>query len=384
MDSNRYIDLLERFANNSLTSQEFVELKLYFNTNNEDILKSCIEDALYNQSLVGLSDKTKADDLFEKIIHKARQTESFEVKKTRQWLAAAVVALAVSVGGVYFAIGYNTSSDNVTTLSPEKDILPGRKKAVLTLANGSKVILDDSEKGLVAKEGNTEVMRQGGRISYLGLSKPKSSVIYNTISTPNGGMYELELSDGTKVWLDAASTLKYPVSFVGNERKVELTGEAYFEVVHNKKMPFKVVANNTTIEDIGTRFNINAYQDETSVKTTLVEGAIKVSVGNTSQLLTPGQMVSVNNSTLSLSDADIEQEIAWKNGYFIFNKADIKTVMQQFSRWYDVDISYEGTVPNNLFVGQIKREETLLGALKILELSGMHFRVEGRKVIVLE
>lgn len=384
MQINHYANLLERYANNILTLDEFIELKQYFNTSDEVVLKSSIYNALRDQSFTDYSDASKADELFGNIIYSAKQTESFVKRKRRVWFAAAaVIAVIVSVGSLYYST-IGTSKDNIATLTPEKDILPGRNKAVLTLGNGAKVVLDNASNGVVAKEGSVNLIKQGGELSYLSFSKPATSVSYNTVSTPNGGMYKLVLSDGTKVWLGAASSLKYPASFAGSERKVELTGEAYFEVFHNSKMPFSVVANKVTVEDIGTHFNINAYPEESAIKTTLVEGAVKVSSGNLAELLVPGKMASFHNDAFTLTDADVEQDIAWKNGYFIFNKTGVEAMMRQLSRWYDVTVGYEGKVTDNVFVGQIKREETLVGALKILELSGMHFRIEGRQLIVLE
>ncbi len=384
MQINHYANLLERYANNILTLDEFIELKQYFNTSDEVVLKSSIYNALRDQSFTDYSDASKADELFGNIIYSAKQTESFVKRKRRVWFAAAaVIAVIVSVGSLYYST-IGTSKDNIATLTPEKDILPGRNKAVLTLGNGAKVVLDNASNGVVAKEGSVNLIKQGGELSYLSFSKPATSVSYNTVSTPNGGMYKLVLSDGTKVWLGAASSLKYPASFAGSERKVELTGEAYFEVFHNSKMPFSVVANKVTVEDIGTHFNINAYPEESAIKTTLVEGAVKVSSGNLAELLVPGKMASFHNDAFTLTDADVEQDLAWKNGYFIFNKTGVEAMMRQLSRWYDVTVSYEGKVTDNVFVGQIKREETLVGALKILELSGMHFRIEGRQLIVLE
>jgi len=385
MVDNRYLELLEGYTNNTLTPRELEELKLLWKTNNTDTLNVGLEKSLNNPTFNGLSDDAKAEEIFNKVMSTAKQVESFAVKKKRGWFAAAaVIAFSISTGGLYLAVSSKASADNIATLAPNKDIQPGNNKAVLTLANGTKLMLNDSLNGIVAKEGSIQLVKNGGELSYKSLDKATNSISYNTISTPRGGMYELVLADGTKVWLDAASSLKYPASFVGNERRVELTGEAYFEVAHNKKMPFRVVVNQMTVEVLGTHFNINAYTEEAAAKTTLIEGAVKVSANNATEFLTPGKMASYKNASIAVADANIEEELAWKNGYFIFNKAGIATIMRQLSRWYDVEVSYEGTVPQNEFVGQIKREETLVGALKILELSGMHFRIEGRKVIVLE
>ena len=385
MSQDRYLVLLECYANNTLTQQELEELKQYWRVNNSDAIKVSIDNAFHNNAITGLADQTKAKEIFEKVMFSAKQSEGFKSKKKIIWFAAAaVIAFSISMGGLYLAVGNKAIADNIATLSPEKDILPGNNKAILTLSSGTKVLLSDSIKGVVAKEGTTELIKAGGELSYVSDARSAENINYNTISTPRGGTYELVLADGTKVWLDAASSLKYPTSFVGEERKVELNGEAYFEVAHNRKMPFRVVVNKMTVEVLGTHFNVSAYTDEASAKTTLIEGSVKVSTNNITQLLTPGKMASFEKEAFTISDANIEQELAWKNGYFIFNKAGIETIMRQLSRWYDVDVTFEGRLPNNEFVGQIKREETLVGALKILELSGLHFRVEGRKVIVLE
>jgi len=385
MLDNRYLELLQCYANNSITVEELEELKYYWGTNDTETLKVSIDQAFRNKTLTGFSNNAKADEIFDSVIAAAKQSERFVIKKKRVWFAAAaVLAMSISILGLYLAIGHKTIDDNVATLSPEKDILPGKNKAVLTLANGTKVLLNDSLKGLVAKEGNVSLVKESGELSYVSADKSAAAISYNTVATPRGGMYELILADGTKVWLDAASTLKYPASFVGNERKVELTGEAYFEVTHNKKMPFRVVTNEMTVEVLGTHFNVSAYADEAAIKTTLIEGSVKVSANNATETLVPGRMASYQHASFSVSDANVEEELAWKNGYFIFNKAGVAAIMRQISRWYDVDVSYEGAVPENVFVGQIKREETLVGVLKILELSGMHFRIEGKKVIVLE
>ena len=385
MSDSRYLEILECYADNTLTTSELEELKRFWMTDDTDTLKVSIASAFERKVYSGLSDNSRADEMFNDIMSSAKQTESFVVRKKRVWFAAAAVAaFMISIGGLYLALGYHVSTDNISTLSPAKDILPGSNRAVLTLANGSKVLLNDALKGVVAKEGGVSLVKKGDELSYISDNKSARELNYNTVSTPRGGMYELVLSDGTKVWLNAASSLKYPTTFNGNERKVVLTGEAYFEVAHNKNMPFRVLAKDMSVEVLGTHFNVNDYDEEAFAKTTLIEGSVKIAANNATTILTPGKAAaSYQDGRMTVENADVEQELAWKNGYFIFNKAGIVTIMRQLSRWYDVDVSYAGAVPDNVFVGQIRREETLVGALKILELSGMHFRIEGRRVIVL-
>ncbi len=385
MSDNRYLEILECYADNTLTLSELEELKRFWMTEDTDTLKVSIASAFERKVYSGLSDNSKADEIFDNIMSSANQAEGFVIRKKRIWFAAAAVAaFIISFGGLFLALDYHITTDNISTLSPEKDILPGNSRAILTLANGSKVLLNDALKGTVAKEGNVSLVKKGGELSYIADNKPAGGLNYNSVSTPKGGMYEIVLSDGTKVWLNAASSLKYPTTFTGNERKVELTGEAYFEVAHNKKMPFRVAAKEMSVEVLGTHFNVNTYEDDAVAKTTLIEGSVKIVANNLTTLLTPGKVASYQHGRMTVEDAEVEQEMAWKNGYFIFNKAGIIAIMRQLSRWYDVDVSYAGTIPDNVFVGQIKREETLVGALKILELSGIHFRIEGRKVIVMQ
>jgi ferric-dicitrate binding protein FerR (iron transport regulator) len=210
--------------------------------------------------------------------------------------------------------------------------------------------------------------------------------LYNTISTPKGGQYQVTLSDGSKVWLNAASSLRFPATFSGKERKVELTGEGYFEVAHNKKMPFHVTVNDLDVEVLGTHFNINAYADESAIKTTLLEGSVKVVKGNETKIIEPGEQASVTTSEDEINvkqQVDLEQVVAWKNGIFQFERADIESVMRQISRWYDIDVDYHGRVSEH-FGGTISRDVNISDVLKMLEMTGgVNFKIDGKKVIVM-
>ena len=302
-------------------------------------------------------------------------------KTRRLWprIAAAASILIVCSAGLYF---YRHKTQPATTQIAKNDIAPGSNKAILTLAGGQKIILNDAKNGTLARQGGATINKiADGALAYAATQKD-TAMAYNTLSTPRGGQHQLTLSDGTKVWLNAASSITYPVSFAGNERKVSVTGEAYFEVVHNAKMPFRVTVDGQTIEDIGTHFNINAYGDEPAVTTTLIEGAIKLSSSGASALLKPGQAASLNNNRYVVTAADINSAIAWKNGLFRFDDNPIQSLMRQLARWYDVEVSYEGTVTNHEFAGEIRRNTNLSNVLDILAQSGIHFRVEGRKLIV--
>ncbi|HQW45168.1 MAG TPA: FecR domain-containing protein, partial [Chitinophagaceae bacterium] len=275
----------------------------------------------------------------------------------------------------------------IVKTTPEKnDVAPGGNKAILTLADGSTIILDNAANGSLTEQGNTKVIKlDDGQLAYNTLNEKPTEIVYNTISTPRGGQYQLTLADGTKVWLNAASTLRFPATFSGNERKVELTGEGYFEVAKNAAMPFKVSVNNMTVEVLGTHFNINSYSDEASIKTTLLEGAVKVTNGDAVQMLSPSNQAQLTaDGEIRLNrNVDIEDVVAWKNGIFNFSGTAIENIMRQISRWYDLDVSYEGAISKETFSGVVSRNSNLSQVLKIMEQAGVKFKIEGKKIIVM-
>jgi ferric-dicitrate binding protein FerR (iron transport regulator) len=264
-------------------------------------------------------------------------------------------------------------------------ILPGSDKAVLTLADGRKVALDDA-KADTFRQAEVKIKSQPGLLSYHstgGQSRADAPVAYNMLTTPRGGQYRVVLADGTKVWLNAASTLQYPTAFTGSGREVRLTGEAYFEVAKDKQRPFLVTAGDMKVDVLGTHFDINAYPGDKSAKTSLLEGSVKVTKGAGAALLRPGQQaVMEQGKGVRVADADMDEVIAWKNGLFQFDGADINTIMQQIGRWYDVEVVYGGKVPDNRFEGKISRSAQLSDVLEILALSNIKFSVEGKKIIV--
>lgn len=293
----------------------------------------------------------------------------------------------ISVGGYYLLKpDYQKQIASTQNIKIDKDdVNPGENKAVLTLADGSSIILDSNRNGTLATQGNTKILKLNGMVSYNNLSKKNNTVLYNTISTPRGGQYQLVLSDGSKVWLNAASSLRFPASFSGKERKVELQGEAYFEVAKNAAMPFKVKTNGMEVEVLGTHFNINSYEDESAIRTTLLEGSIKINKRGSSSLLKPGEQALLNKKgeIKIINHADVEEAIAWKEGKFQFDKADIHAVMRQIARWYDVDVDYQGSVASH-FGGTISRNVNLSQVLNMLHLTGeVKFEIKDRKVVVM-
>lgn len=268
------------------------------------------------------------------------------------------------------------------------DISPGGDKAVLTLADGSKILLDDKDNGLIADQSGIRISKlSDGTITYevpgmkVGKGQP---ITYNTIETPNGGKYHIILPDGSRVWLNAASYLRFPTVFTGSERNVELSGEAYFEVAKNKKQPFRVNTGDMNVLVTGTQFNIMAYKDEDYSSTTLVEGSVNVSNASQKMSLIPGeQAINKPGIPLSKKEVEVSESIAWKNGLFHFSNSDIQSVMRQIGRWYDISVEYKGNIPQNRFGGYISRDSKLSQVIKMLELSGVKFSIEGRKLIVL-
>lgn len=316
------------------------------------------------------------------------QQQQHLVKKVRLWprIAAAAVVLCILSLGTYFFFLQKDHAEQMVQIE-SKDILPGGNKATLTLANGKKIILTGAENGNLAQQGNTSITKtKEGEVSYhTTISKPVDASVYNTMSTPKGGMYRLILSDGTVVILNAASSITYPTSFSGTERKVTTTGEVYFEVAHNPLCPFRVMTKGQTVEVLGTHFNINAYNEESAILTTLLEGSVKVTnTKNQRVVLEPGQQSAGTADLALIKNADVEAAIAWKNGFFHFSNADIPTVMRQLARWYDVAVEYEGSAANRRFTGDIHRDMNASKALEVLSYLNIHFRIEGNKIIVIQ
>lgn len=393
---NRLKDLVEKYIANSCTRQELEQLL--------SMIENGTDSEGITQTLKGYWEKSgqksnvresELDIKFALLMQDAKPATPVvpmvSAKRKLRWTiryAAAVIILCMLSVSAYFLFKPRQENQIGTTASVHKeknDVSPGRNTAMLTLANGTTINLDSAANGALTTQGNAKILNLNGLLSYNTVDTKPAEVVYNTISTPRGGQYQLMLADGSRVWLNAASSLRFPASFVGKERKVELMGEVYFEVAKNAAMPFKVKVHGMEVEVLGTHFNINSYDNESMVRTTLLEGSIKINKDDKSSLLKPGQQAQMNEAgeIKIISNVDVEEAIAWKEGKFQFDKADIHAIMRQLARWYDVEVEYKGNVSSH-FGGTISRDVNLSQVLNMLHLTGeVNFKIEGKKVVVM-
>jgi len=379
-----------------IEEQELFELLNDYADNEElDGLLKKAWDGLENPEVV--FDPIKSDHILNYILQaKAKEDHMVDVPSARNnliWrkigIAAVIMLFAYTGAHFYFYQPQKQFKKVVQKLPLYNDVLPGGNKAVLTLANGKKIILDNANTGVLAKQGSTDIAKtKDGQVIYKALddSQNDQNTALNTVSTPRGGQYQVVLSDGSKVWLNAASSLRFPAVFKGKTREVEITGEAYFEVAKNAAMPFVVKTGRFVVEVLGTHFNIMAYDNESFIKTTLLEGSVKVRSGNSINFLKPGQQALLNaqGQTQITEDVDVDDETAWKNGLFQFRDAGIEAVMRQIERWYNVTISYEGKIPIKQFTGRISRNVKVSELLNMLKYFGVNFRIDDRNITVMK
>lgn len=327
------------------------------------------------------------------------------VKRMNRWrFASAAAVLLLLAGSGYLWLnrrdhaGMPHLQELTSRAALKHDAAPGKAGAVLTLANGSQIILDSASNGILTLQGNTKIADLNGALSYTKATHPDTAILYNYLATRRGEQYPLTLSDGTKIWLNAASSIRYPVVFSGPDRTVEISGEAYAEIAPDAAKPFRVrLRDSTEIQVLGTRFNVNCYEDENTITTSLLEGAVKITAlahpgtaghdakpGSHEMQLAPGQQAQIgtHGEIKLIDDADMEEVIAWKNGYFQFTETDLPALMRQLSRWYDLDVEYQGAVRHYEFSGKITRNINLSSLLKALQLSGVVFKIQGNKLIV--
>ncbi|NLR61654.1 FecR family protein [Chitinophaga polysaccharea] len=395
MDSQHLRELLQQHLNNALPVEDLRALidHLRENGHSEDLL-SVIEEALESGTFTGQTDKSRKDQLFQDILRKTGKEEAVFTEEessqplikrhTRIWKAAAAAMIILLAGTATYLIRKPAAHrGTIINQVAKADVLPGSNKAILTLTDGSHIELDSAARGTLTQQGAAAVMKlNNGQLAYQTSNRTGADVVYNTVSTPRGGQYQIVLPDGTKVWLNAASSLHFPTSFTGKERVVEVTGEAYFEVARKENQPFKVVTQEMEVKVLGTHFNVNAYADETASSTVLLEGKVMVFHRGKNVLMTPGQQALVKEDIRIVPHADIETLMAWKEGKFSYNNMGLETIMRQIARWYDVDIIFEDKIADSYSM-EISRNVPLSKLLQFMEISGgVHFVINGRKVIV--
>lgn len=401
MKKERLSILFNRYVRQTSTPEEEQELmQLLLDPELKEQQAILVEEAMENMPQLAAMSDLQADTIFRGILEQAGQTKTPVrrlLSRTAGWAAAAVLLAVLGAGWLF---GWFTSKTPETTAKQPAafhDISPGTNTATLTLADGSHILLDSASTGqLAAEQGLAQIIKTAdGRIEYKNTGAAlngTATVVYNTMSTPRGGQYQLLLPDGTNVWLNAASSITYPVRFSATERKVTIRGEAYFEVSPGRQQPFIVSVASTDgeesrVEVLGTNFNIHAYDNEQAQHTTLLQGALSVSRGMAKVLLQPGQQAVIQSADASptsipVHQADTDKVMAWKNGLFNFQDADLPAVMRQLERWYNIDVVFEGTVPRRRFQGELPRSLYLSQVLNILKDMQIPFRVEGRKLII--
>lgn len=396
MMHNELRRLLEKYLAEELSAEEFGRLwQALREPSNREIWKSFMEDVWNNPQYSNLADdatKHAVLDRIRPVLSNTPAPRGFFRRRYLWWSAAACLVLAVTG----LALLQTPEPPQLVTAkpAPQPEVLPGGNKAILTLGDGSSITLDSASNGTLSIQGNARVIKlANGQLAYDMGEGETSTIMYNTVRTPRGGQYRITLPDNTEVWLNAASSITYPTAFTGSERKVKVTGEVYFEVaamqLASRKVPFMVdiisVAgeHKGEVEVLGTHFNINAYDDEAAVKTTLLEGAVKVRRNGAEPVtLQPGQQAALNTPIKITDDIDLHQVIAWKDGYFNFSQADVGTMMRQAERWYDIKVKYPNGIPKDLFSGTLPRSVNLSQFLEILIYSDVNAKIEERVVTI--
>ncbi|HVU94041.1 MAG TPA: FecR domain-containing protein [Puia sp.] len=381
-------ELSEKWMNGTITPEERDRLFEWFETfDDSELVLDPGQARVFQQLKKGMPED----------IRRAMGSQAVVRKMSWRRVAVAAAVLVLATGGGYFAFQGSKASVPVVTVvrrAPAGDVLPGSDKAVLELGDGSQVVLDSTGSGGIRRQGGAEVVKTGVEglkytaVEGAGGAGGTGAVVYNRLTTPKGGQYRLELQDGTKVWLNAGSSIRYPTAFMGTERRVEIRGEAYFQVAQNAQQPFRVsvegaAGGSQEIEVLGTEFNVNGYADEPDARTTLVDGGVRVVRGDENVVLKPLQQAVGSAMGLKKRElADLEQVVAWKSGAFGFEEADVPEILRQIARWYDVEVVYAGKMSSDRFTGRIPRNTSLAGVLKILNISGVRLEAENKKIVV--
>lgn len=396
-DDNREIDdviyLLSRYSLGELDDTELKRLEEWKSKSEDNLL--LFKKVVDEKSRTVVINEMRSYDPKPSFLRIKAQQEKIRKTRRRLWYSG-VAASFVLISGISITLHLMNHSKEITidnkVYSPKAvDASAGSNKAILTLSDGSKISLSKVSTGLLARQDGLDILAGSGRIVYhnLGNKLHSGEKLYNTITTPNGGQYTVELPDGSKVTLNAQSELTYPLDLSGDFREVSLTGEAYFEVKHDVRKPFKVSSGDQIITVLGTEFNVNSYRDEGPVRSTLINGRIQLdltSENNKSRILKPGEQAMQVQNNFIIRPVDVDMVTAWKRGKFSFEEATVPQIMRQISRWYDVDVMYKGPIPEDTFTGGIDRQSNLSLVLQIFKESKMQFQLsneKGRKVLTI-
>ena len=385
--NSRTQELFEKLIHRQASKEELAELAFLLQQEGQIDQLSRRETSLWEQIKI---DNVQYPVNWENLYAGILKNGNGKVRKMTAWRKIAVAASIAMVLGLsayllFIQVTRDKSSQLYSNTGSKEIDAPSKTKATITLVDGRKVSLDSVSSGILAQQGDVSLIKTAdGAVSYQSPAGGEQSALqYNTITNPRGSkVVSLKLADGTMVWLNAESSLTYPVKFAKNERKVSITGEAYFEVAHNFDQPFTVNKGETNVQVLGTHFNVNAYDDEANIKVTLFQGAVKVTNGKRASLLKPGQEALIASDIRVVDHPDLEEVMAWKNGMLQFNGADISVIMRQVSRWYDVQVVYEGSKPTGHYKGKTSRNLSATQMLKVLEFSGIKFRIEDQKIVV--
>lgn len=386
MDDQKLIELSDKYLKGIATEEEKKLLHDWYDAIKADEEEMVITESLQTEDAIRQSILSGLQQKIHSLPKEKQQAPIFTLRK--KLAAASVIIFLLAAGYLFFADSQKTNQAVLETVKKSASPLmaPGGDKAILTLANGTQIVLDSTGNGALARQGAATIIKNGNQLAYQTRAGETTEILYNTLTVPRGGRYQLVLPDGTAVWLNSLSTLRFPATFTGKERRITITGEAYFEVTKNPDRPFIVAANGIEVEVLGTHFNIMAYTDEEAIKTTLVEGSVKLRSGNKEMIIKPGEQARVakNGSMNRIADADVEQALAWKNGFFHFNETNIKEIMRQVQRWYDVEVAYQGSTNDLDFSGVFSKKAYAWDLLKVLEATEtVHFKIEGKKITVL-
>jgi transmembrane sensor len=387
MDEIYFQSLLDKYRKNEISAGELSEFTEAVNTGvYDETVKASVLDSL--ESGEQQWDKTRQQVVFGEILRQIEAEAPVRrfMPEKRRWLAAAAAVLVILTIGWYTVNRLKTGQVHENPVVVQ-DVAAGRAGAVLMLANGNKIVLDTAGNGTVASQAGVDIVLNNGALAYgQSRSDEAGAEALNTVLTPRGRQFSIVLPDGSKVWINAESSLRFPVHFSGKERQVQLTGEAYFEVAENPSKPFKVSVNNETeVLVLGTSFNINAYAGQPRAKATLITGKVNIRSGKEAVVLAPGQEASIAGNITIVDNADINKAIAWKNGAFDFNNTTIEELAAQLERWYDIEVTYDQHISQIPFGGKISRKVSLKTLVRLMDGTGLNFRLaEGRKLIITE